>query len=178
MNPYDEFDPRTGESRATIARRNFVTPGPLPLAKREPVTVDVPARVTEADPLNLAAGWTSFEGTQEHTSAMDRARALRVRLFPFVLLWALLSVIVGVLVLITVKDNVGAGLTALLTFSAMTAYTYYRLNRTDYDYSREGTERHKVDVVADLARKQMDNEYELRRQALEALERTLEGRHR
>jgi hypothetical protein len=67
---------------------------------------------------------------------------------------------------------------AVLTFAALTAFSYYRLNRTDYDYSREGTERFRVATAADLAREQMRHEQELRRLALEAYIRQIEGRER
>ena len=105
---------------------------------------------------------------------MDRAKALRVRLMPFVALWALLAVIVFVVVLFVAKNAPGAALGGLLAFTALTAFTYYRLNRTDYDYSREGTERHKIDTAAYLVERHMDNEQELRKMALEAYLGTLE----
>ena len=152
--------------RQKAAERNFVTPAPL---ATRPHTIDqAPQWLTPAQPVNLAQAWTAVDGAQERTSAMDRARALRVRLVPFVLLWALLAAIVFVVVLYVAQNAPGAALGGLLAFTALTAYTYYRLNRTDYDYSREGTERHKVDTAAYLAERQMDNEQELRKIALEA----------
>jgi hypothetical protein len=150
----------------------------LPLAKRDPVTVDAPAWMVQQEPLNLAAGWTTIEGAQEHTSAMDRAKALRVRLLPFVLLWLLLSGVMGFIVYQVVQSNVGAGVTTLLLFSALTAFTYYRLNRTDYEFSREGTERHKVDTAADLAKTQMRYNAEARRDAWGYYVKQLEKRER
>ena len=185
MNPLDEFDedgtPRAmvwqREHRERMAQKNFVTPAPL--AVRQPVTIDqAPQWLTPAQPVNLAQAWTAVDGAQERTSAMDRARALRVRLVPFVLLWALLAAIVFVVVLYVAQNAPGAALGGLLAFTALTAYTYYRLNRTDYDYSREGTERHKVDTAAYLAERQMDHEYRLKEAALDAYLRQMEGRNR
>ena len=46
----------------------------------------------------------AVEGAQERTSAMDRARALRVRLMPFVALWGLLGVLVGAVVLVVAEN--------------------------------------------------------------------------
>ncbi len=69
-------------------------------------------------------------------------------------------------------------LLGLLAFTALTAFTYYRLNRTDYDYSREGTERHKVDTAAYLMERNMEHEQELKRMALDAYLRQIEGRNR
>lgn len=180
MNEYDETPEPAALwmqlQRERAAQRNFVTPAPL--ATRQPVTIDAPAWLATSQPVDLTQALTAVDGAQERTSAMDRARALRVRLLPFVLLWALLAVIVFVVVLLVAQNAPGAALGGLLAFTALTAFTYYRLNRTDYDYSREGTERHKVDTAAYLVERQMDHEQELRRMALEAYLKTLEGRNR
>jgi hypothetical protein len=172
MNYNEQLQPVTMKGPPPV--KNLV----LPLAKREPVTIDAPAWLAQREPLNLAAGWQTIEGAVEHTSAMDRAKALRVRLVPFVLLWLLLSGVMGFIVYQVVQSNVGAGVTTLLLFAVLTAFTYYRLNRTDYEFSREGTERHKVDTVADLAREQMRHEAELRRVALGAYVKQLERHDR
>jgi hypothetical protein len=172
MNYDEQLQPTTRKGPPPVS--NFVAP----LAKREPVTIDAPAWMVQREPLNLAAGWQTIEGAQEHTSAMDRAKALRVRLVPFVLLWLLLSGVMGFIVYQVVQSNVGAGVTTLLLFSALSAFTYYRLNRTDYEFSREGTERHKVDTVADLAKTQMRYEYESRKDALNFQVKQLEKRER
>jgi hypothetical protein len=172
MNYEEQRQPTTRKGPPPVS--NFVAP----LAKREPVTVDAPAWMVQREPLNLAAGWQTIEGAQEHTSAMDRAKALRVRLVPFVLLWLLLSGVMGFIVYQVVQSNVGAGVTTLLLFSALSAYTYYRLNRTDYEFSREGTERHKVDATVSLARDQMRYEYESRKDALNFQVKQLERRER
>ena len=137
-------------------------------------TIDVPAWLTERKPMQLDQAFSSLPGANEHTSAMDRAQALRVRLVPFALTWAVLAVIVGVIVFMLAKNAPAAALVALLAFSALTAYSYYRLNRTDYDYSREGTERYKVGTAADLLREQMQHEHELREMALRAYLKHLE----
>ncbi len=159
--------------RERAAQRNFVAPA-APLARREPQTIDAPAWMVQQQPLDLTRALEVADGAQERTSAMDRAKALRVRLLPFVLLWALLAVIVFVVVLYVAQNAPGAALGGLLAFTALTAYTYYRLNRTDYDYSREGTERHKVNTAAYLVERHMDNEHELRKMALENYLQTLE----
>ena len=159
--------------RERAAQRNFVTP-PAPLATRQPVTIDAPAWLATSQPVDLAQALTAVDGAQERTSAMDRARALRVRLLPFVLLWALLAVIVFVVVLFVAQNAPGAALLGLLAFTALTAFTYYRLNRTDYDYSREGTERHKVDTAAYLAERELDHKARMQEKALDAYIRQLE----
>lgn len=141
-----------------------------------PRTVDAPAWITERQPMDLVTAFTSLPGANEHTSAMDRAQALRVRVLPFVGVWLLLAVIVGVIVFAVAKSAPVAALVALLAFSALTAYSYYRLNKVDYDYSREGTERYKVGEAASLMRERMEHEHELRRMALESYLKHLEDR--
>jgi hypothetical protein len=158
-------------SRGAVRPGAFVPPTTqTALARRTPVTLDATplAVLTQAQPMNLAPAWTALEGAAEKTSAMDRAKALRVRLMPFVGLWGLLGVIVGVVVLVVAQNAPGGALVGLLTFVAMTGATYVKLNGQDYEHSREGTERFKVATAADLARRQMEHEHELRRLALEA----------
>jgi Flp pilus assembly protein TadB len=177
VTPYDEDETPAQVwlqlQRERAAQRNFVA-APAPLAKAQPITIDAPAWMVQQQQQDLTRALETADGAQERTSAMDRAKALRVRLLPFVGLWALMSVIVFVVVLMVAQNAPGAALLALLAFTALTAYTYYRLNRTDYDYSREGTERHKVDTTAYLVERQMDHEQELRRMALDAYLQVLE----
>ena len=148
-------------------------------AEQPPAVVDAPAWLTERQPLDVGAVWTPTDGAQERTSAMDRAKALRVRLVPFLVTWGLIAGVVGVVVWQVAKQWPAGALLALLLFATLTAVTYYRLNRTDYDYSREGTERHRLDTAADLARQRMQHDYELHRMALgayiEALDRHERG---
>lgn len=152
---------------------NFVAP----LAKREPVTVDAPAWMVQREPMNLAAGWQTLEGAQEHTSAMDRAQALQVRMVPWLWSWGIVGVIVG-LSLWWISKTPELVLAGALSFAGLTAFTYYKMNGQDYAHSREGTERHKVDVAADLAREQMRHEQELRRMAWQFQVKQLEDRER
>jgi hypothetical protein len=151
---------------------NYVAPAPL--ARREPITIDTPAWLVQPAPLQVANAWEPQNGAKEETSAMDRAQALRVRLLPFGLLWALLGIIVGIVVLVVAQNAPGAALCALLTFVAMTSTTYIKLNGQDYAHSREGTERHRITTAADLQREAMRNDQELRRLALETYLRSLE----
>lgn len=176
MTPYDDDETPAAVwmqmQRQKAAERNFVTPAPL--ATRPAITIDAPAWMVQQQAQDLTRALETADGAQERTSAMDRARALRVRLLPFVLLWALLAVIVFAVVLFVAQNAPGAALVGLLAFTALTAVTYVRLNTTDYQYSREGTERHKVDTTAYLVERQMDHEQELRKMALEAYLQTLE----
>jgi hypothetical protein len=198
MDPLDEYDPETGESRAhrwqhehrkravqrdfdidrtpTVAKGDpsatFVAAAPL--ARRDAAVMPAPSWLDKGPQMALDGAWESKSGAHEYTSAMDRARALCVRLLPFVGLWALLGVIVGIVVLYVAQNAPGAALGGLLVFTALTAGTYVKLNGQDYAHSREGTERHRVDSAVYLAERQMDNEHVLRKMALEAYLGTIE----
>ena len=176
--PAGNLVPYAAQERAGVVRRggpSFVAPDP---ARQPPATVDAPAWLVQQQPLDVGPVWTPTDGARENTSAMDRARALRVRLLPFVGLWGLLAVIVGAVVLYVAQNAPGAALAGLLVFTALTAGTYIKLNTTDYVFSREGTERHRLDTAAGLARQQMQHEHELRRLALEAYLESLERHER
>ena len=100
-------------------------------------------------------------GSEEYATPVSRAQGQVIRLLPFSLVWGLLTWgLVWVL-----------GLSwpyLLLGFAVLTAATYWRMNRDEFEYSRNGLERHRVDTAADLAEKQMDQQHELRRLALDA----------
>ena len=168
---HDDEDDADPPVTMPLARRpaTFVAPEPV-----RPAAPQLPAWVTTPTTIDVAPVWTPTEGVRESTSAMDRAQALRVRLLPFVLLWLLLGVIVGAAVLFVAQSTPGAALVGLLVFCGLTAYSYYRLNRTDYEYSREGSEQLRIVTAADLARQQMEHEHELRRMALGAYLATLD----
>ena len=124
------------------------------------------------------AAWDPQGGTVEKTSAMDRAQAVRVRVVPFLWTWAGIGVVVGGAVWLASGQAPIAALLGSLAFAGLTGLTYYRLNRTDYDYSREGTEQLRIRQAAELERQRMQHEQELRRAALDAYLQQLEGRNR
>lgn len=157
--------------------RSFV-PARVEPVRQPPAVIDAPGWIVQQQPVPLDGALVAVDGARESTSAMDRAQALRVRLMPFVGLWALLGLVVGAVVLILAQSTPGAALVGLLVFTAMTAHTYIRLNGQDYAHSREGTERHKVNTAASLARQHMTQEHELRRMALEAYLNALDRQER
>ena len=172
--------PYADQERQGIVRRGpaYVAAQPEPRPAQTPAAVDAPAWLTQTQPLEVGAVWTPTNGAQERTSAMDRAEALQVRLRPFLWAWAGVGVVVGGAVwLLGGAWPAGAMLGALL-FACLTAVTYIKLNGQDYEYSREGTERHRVSTAAALSRQQMQHEHELRRMALEAYLESLERHER
>lgn len=113
---------------------------------------------------------TTLEGAKETTNGMDRSKALVVRLMPYSAVWLVLSV--GV----SWAASMG-GWFVLIFFAALTSVTYAYLDRQEYQFSRNGLERHKVDTLADLKRDEMAHQQELRRMALEATLKMLETRN-
>lgn len=111
--------------------------------------------------VHVDAPMTTLEGSHERTNAMERSRALVVRVLPFSVVWLILSV--GV----SWAAALGGGFTLCL-FSGLTAVTYAWLDRQDHQFSRNGLERHKVNTLASLKRDEMAHQQELRRMALEA----------
>lgn len=95
--------------------------------------------------------------------------ALILRLTPYSLVWLVLSV--GV----SWAASMG-GWFVLILFAALTSVTYAYLDRQEYQFSRNGLERHKVDTLADLKRDEMTHQQELRRMALAATLKMLEVR--
>ena len=162
--------------RERAAQRNYVAAAPL--ARREPQTIDATAWLATSQHMDVTPVWAAPDGARENTSAMDRARALRVRLLPFVALWALLGVIVGVLVLYIASNAPGAAMGGLLVFTALTSVTYVKLNGQDYAHSREGTERHRIDSATYLAERQLDHKARMQEKALDAYLRQMENRNR
>ncbi|MEZ4870423.1 MAG: hypothetical protein R3C14_54340 [Caldilineaceae bacterium] len=144
--------------------QNYVTPVAM---TQQPQRLELPATWTNGDIYQPATtifvdeSLQSHDGSSEKTSAMDRATALVVRLAPFSVVWLVLSV--------GVSWAVGmGGWFILVAFAALTAVTYAYLDLQEYQFSRNGLERHKVDTLADLKLAEMDHQQELRRMALQA----------
>ena len=71
-----------------------------------------------------------------------------------------------------------AALVAVLVFAALGVNTYVKLNGQDYDHSGAGVERLRITEAAQLQREQLEHTQELRKMALEAYLRQIEGRNR
>lgn len=173
---WEPWEPEVDAYPVRPRMQNFVAPErTIEPVKAEPIA---PAWLGNEPPIDVSPAFAVAPGTREHTSAMDRARALRVRMFPFVVIWAGVGLIVLSALLFAAVEWPLASLAGALVFAAMSAVTYYRLNRTDYDYSREGTERHRLDVAENIAHARMEHEQELKRMALDAYIRMMERMHR
>jgi hypothetical protein len=127
--------------------------------QRQAATIN--ALVTTPATVTVDEALTTLEGTQEKTNTMQRSQALIVRLLPFSAVWLVLSI--GV----SWAAGMG-GAFVLCAFAGLTAVTYAVLDRQEYQFSRNGLERHKVNILADLKRAEMSHQQELRRMALQA----------
>lgn len=99
-------------------------------------------------------------GSEEYATPVSRAKGQVIRLLPFSAVWLLLTG--GVVWLL--------GLTfpyLLAGFALLTAATYYRMNRDEFEYSRNGLERHRIDSATDMREKELDQTHELKKMALQ-----------
>lgn len=121
-------------------------------------------------PVIYDPAFTSHEnsGSEEYATPGSRAVGQLIRLAPFSVVWGLLTWgMVWILEL--------SGPYFLLGFAALTAATYWRMNKDEFNFSRNGLERHKVDSALEVRLTELENSHELRKMALEGYLRQLEG---
>jgi len=100
-------------------------------------------------------------GGEEYATPITRGKGLVWRLLPFSVVWLVLGV--GVVWLL--------GLTfpyLLVWFGLTTAVTYWRMNKDEHEYSRNGVERHRIDEAAGLREMELTQTHELKKMALTA----------
>lgn len=115
----------------------------------------VDGQLSQLDPAILGA----VGGSEEYATPVSRAKGQVLRLLPFTAVWLILT---GGLVWLL-------GLTfpyLLVGFAVLTAATYVRMNGQEFEHSRNGLEKHRVDTAADLREKEMDQTHELKKMAL------------
>lgn len=116
--------------------------------------------------------FTSHEnsGSEEYATPISRAQGQVIRLIPFSIVWLLLTG--GVVALL------GLGFPHLLTaFALLTAITYWRMNRDEFDHSRNGLERHKVNAALEVRLLQMEQDHELKKEMMQTYLRIAEGHY-
>lgn len=99
-------------------------------------------------------------GAEAYETPISRAKGQVIRLLPFSLLWLVLSV--GVVLLLGL-----AWPWLLLAFAVLTVASYVKMNGQEFAHSRNGVERHRIDAAADLAEMQLQQNFQLKRMALE-----------
>jgi hypothetical protein len=125
----------------------------------------VGGQLAQLDPAILGA----VGGSEEYATPISRAKGQLLRLIPFSAVWLILT---GGVVWVL-------GLTfpyLLVGFAVLTAATYVRMNGQEFEHSRNGLERHRIDAATDLREKELDQTHELKRLALDGYLRHLEGR--
>ncbi|MCB0082025.1 MAG: hypothetical protein KDE47_13885 [Caldilineaceae bacterium] len=147
-----------------VAWRSEQRQGPQNAPQWEVMPIEAQQPIVTIEPAAQA-----YEGATERTSGVDRSKALVIRLLPFTGVWLVLAVAVAMLA--------GSGVMGLLVFSLFTAATYAAMDRQERQFSRNGLERHKVDVLASLKRDEMRHTQELRRMALRSYLKQIEGGH-
>lgn len=98
-------------------------------------------------------------GVEEYATPVSRAKGQMLRTLPFAVVWLVLGV--GVVWLLALEWP-----WLMLWWGVLTAVSFWRLNREEFLYSRNGVERHRIDASADIAEKQLDQQHELKRMAL------------
>lgn len=99
-------------------------------------------------------------GSEEYATPVSRAKGQVIRLLPFSATFLILGI--GVVWLL--------GLTwpyLLLWFAGLTAFTYWRMNKDEFEFSRNGLERHRVNAAADLREMELTQQHELKKMALQ-----------
>lgn len=137
-----------------------------PIQLRSAATIDL-------EPVNVAPVFEPVrDSTRDSVSAQDRAWGYVIRLIPLGLV-AVGVAILGVLAFVWATAYMGYHTTTLertLAFLACLVAVYataaVMLNRTDYQHSRAGVERHRISTAADLRKHEIDALLALRREAL------------
>jgi len=130
-----------------------------------------------AEPANLLHAWQQpIDGIREHTSAVDRAKAVVVRSAPLLALVGLLAG-AGAIVAYALAGTVAATLTFLVIMAALGGLLYRWESHTEYQHSRAGVERLRITEAADLEHARMEHEAELRKMALESYLDIMEKRY-
>jgi hypothetical protein len=108
------------------------------------------------------------DSVRENATPLQRSLALIVRLLPFTAIWLILSL--AVVWMLDVDEIVG-----YLLFALLTASTYYRMDRSEREFSTNGLERHRIDVAAGLVREKLRTDARMRREITQAYLKYLEG---
>ena len=107
--------------------------------------------------------FTSHEnsGSEEYATPISRAQGQVIRLLPFSAVWLILT---GGMVWL-----LGLSFPFLLVgFAILTAATYLVMNRDEFEYSRNGLERHKVNAALEVRLLQMQQDHELKQKMMDA----------
>lgn len=127
-------------------------------------------QIIEIDPTTgdiVQPAFTAHDGALEQTSGRDRSVGLLIRVVPLVLFLLILTVGMGLLLLaLTGTDEIWAVIFGAIIFAGMCLLAYNRESLKDYEFSRAGLERHRIDVAAGLKEQELDYQFRLKRMLL------------
>lgn len=186
--PYDPSDwvqveerRRVQEQHAEARQRpgNYVAAAPRPPRPAE----IMPA---PAQPVDLSQAWQPMTSPgRDSVSAVDRAKAFHIRSIPIYAAVVGMAVAAVILYSVTitfwgVHIDVPMFADRILIFLAVTfgwgLWMFKQANETDYDHSHAGIERLRILEAAEIQRTIVEAEAEIKREALQAYLRLLEGR--
>lgn len=176
------------ENRVTIEeqetmgiRRSGWTQLPAPavtettqLAPRQTLPSIDPLALLQPSPDPAPLALTPKDAVGEARSAADRADATTQRTTVMVL-------VLGGATFVFMSIELFAGAPAwlialtLALFPVASVYGYTRLTKLDYTFSAPGVEHHKIDATERLAAQKLEQDHELKKQALQAYLEILKG---
>lgn len=124
-----------------------------------PKGLPVPASGTGAPAVvvpQVDAAFQAREATRETTNGKDRAVATVIRMAPMTGIFAILATGLAFALRLSLGQT-------LVIFAVIAGVTYYRFNRTDYEYSAAGVERHRIDRATEVAQTKLAYDNQLRR---------------
>lgn len=103
------------------------------------------------------AAFQAREATRETTNGKDRAVATVIRMAPMTGIFAILATGLAFALRLSLGQT-------LVIFAVVAGVTYYRFNRTDYEHSAAGVERHRIDRATEVAQTKLAYDNQLRRE--------------
>lgn len=166
-----DIEPVATSSRPTST---FVPPAP-----RRPELL--PAIMQPTTPPATVDAWRPSDAIHERTTARDRAIGYNIRLIPAAVVCILLAgmgTLAFVLIMRYLRTPTDA-LTNLFAFLVFVGVGFLMfaisLNRTDYQHSGGGIERHRLNLAHDLETQKLAQEHELRQTVIGAYLKRIEG---
>ena len=139
----------------------------------QPIQLRSGVAAIDLQPVNVSPVFEPVrDGTRDSVSAQDRAIGYVIRLTPFLAL-AIGLALLGFVAFMLVTSWFGVTTSAierlfvfLLCLMGCFGVFAVTMNKTDYQHSRAGVERHRISTAADLRKHEIDALLALRREAL------------
>jgi hypothetical protein len=122
---------------------------------------------TQLPVVYVEAALKAQPGSHERTTPTERSRALILRLMPLSGMWFILAIAAGFI--FSWHWPI-----AFLLFAALTAVTYIIMDRQEYQFSRNGVERYRIQAAKELKMAELAHTAQLRKMALQSYLQMLE----